>query len=48
MNNRCERVFRVKHSQGQVLDEFYTIIDLGGRVLNLFIEHELYDRFRWI
>jgi transcriptional regulator of NAD metabolism len=44
--HRCERVFYVNHTQGQVLDEFYTIIDLGGRVLNLFIEHELYGQIQ--
>lgn len=44
--NKAERVFRVKHSGEQVLDEFFTIVDLGGRVLDLFVEHEIYGQIQ--
>lgn len=43
-NTQPKRVFFVKHSTDQVLDEFNTIIDLGGKVLNVAVEHELYGQ----
>lgn len=36
------RVFEVQHSSDRILEEFYTIVDLGGRILNVSIDHELY------
>ncbi len=36
------RVFRVNHRDEDILDELQTIVDLGGRVLNVFVEHEVY------
>lgn len=44
--DRCERVFRVRHKDNQVLEEFDIIVDLGGRVLDLFIEHEIYGQIQ--
>lgn len=34
----------VRHTTEQVLDEFYTIVDLGGKVLDVVVEHELYGQ----
>ena len=39
-----KRVFWVKHSTEQVLDEFMTVLDLGGKILDVAVEHELYGQ----
>lgn len=41
-----KRVFFVKHSTEQVLDEFRTIIDFSGKILDVAVEHELYGQIR--
>lgn len=41
-----KRVFFVRHTTGQVLEEFETILELGGRVLDVVVEHELYGQIR--
>ena len=41
-----KRVFWVKHSTEQVLDEFMTVLDLGGKILDVAVEHELYGQIR--
>ena len=41
-----KRVFSVRHNTEQVLDEFMTVIDLGGKVLDVVVEHELYGQIR--
>lgn len=45
-NTQPKRVFFVKHSTQQVQDEFLTIIELGGKVLDVAVEHELYGQIR--
>lgn len=44
--DRFERVFRVRHSEDEVLKEFGIIVELGGRVLDLFVEHEIYGQIQ--
>ena len=41
-----KRVFFVRHTTEQVLEEFMTVIDLGGRILDVAVEHELYGSIR--
>lgn len=41
-----KRVFSVKHNTQQVLDEFQMVIDLGGRILDVAVDHELYGEIR--
>ena len=41
-----KRVFFVRHTTGQVMEEFMTVIDLGGRILDVAVEHELYGPIR--
>lgn len=41
-----KRVIFVRHSTDQVLDEFMTVIELGGRILDVAVEHELYGQIR--
>ena len=43
---RPKRVFFVRHRDDQVLEEFMTVIDLGGRILDVAVEHELYGPIR--
>lgn len=41
-----KRVFFVRHHTEQVLDEFMTVVELGGRILDVAVEHELYGQIR--
>jgi len=41
-----KRVFFVRHTTDRVLEEFMTVIDLGGRILDVSVEHELYGSIR--
>lgn len=34
----------VKHDKGQVLSELYTIVDNGGKILDVIVEHSIYGR----
>ena len=36
------RVFKVNHSNEEMEDELNSIVDLGGTVLDVFIEHKIY------
>ena len=45
-NMQPKRVFYVKHSSQQVLDEFQTVIELGGKILDVAVEHEIYGQIR--
>ncbi|MCI8525793.1 MAG: transcription repressor NadR [Oscillospiraceae bacterium] len=42
----CRRVFYVRHTTEQVRDELLCIVELGGRVLDVSVEHELYGQIR--
>ena len=45
-NTQPKRVLFVRHKDSQVLEEFMTVIDLGGRILDVAVEHELYGQIR--
>ena len=45
-NNQPKRVFFVKHTNDQVPEEFRTVIELGGKILDVAVEHELYGQIR--
>lgn len=45
-NTHPKRVFYVRHTTEQVLDEFQTILELGGKILDVAVEHELYGQIR--
>ena len=36
------RVFRSSHRTEDILDELQTIVDYGGRILDVFVEHDVY------
>ena len=42
----CRRVLHVRHTTEQVLDELLTIAELGGKILDVSVEHELYGQIR--
>lgn len=42
--NGCTAVIRVKHTAEQTMEEFQSILDYGGRVLNVSVEHDLYGQ----
>ena len=39
-----ERVFKLKHTTKQTEDELYSIVDLGGTVVDVFVWHKVYGR----
>ena len=41
-----KRVFLVRHTTGEVLDEFLTVLELGGSILDVGVEHEIYGQIR--
>lgn len=41
---KARRSVCVHHDNDQILDEFCAIVDLGGRVLDVVIEHEMYGQ----
>lgn len=45
-NTLPKRVFFVKHTTDQVFEEFLTVIELGGKILDVAVEHELYGQIR--
>ena len=49
--NECQdetftREFKVQHKDNEIKDELYTIIDNGGKVLDIIVFHEVYGRIR--
>jgi len=43
-SQKCKKTLCVRHTTEQVLDEFYTIVDLGGKILDVVVEHDLYGQ----
>ncbi len=42
----CRRVITVQHTLEQTLDEMQAIVDFGGRMLDIFVDHDLYGEIR--
>ncbi|MFW5650748.1 MAG: transcription repressor NadR [Acetivibrio ethanolgignens] len=40
--HKASRIFTVSHSTEDIRDELYTIVDLGGSIRNVIVEHEIY------
>lgn len=45
-NIQPKRVFFVKHTTDQVMDEFTAVTELGGKILDVAVEHEIYGQIR--
>lgn len=43
-SGRIKRSFPVAHSKEQIQDELYTIVDYGGKVLDVVVEHDIYGQ----
>lgn len=43
---RVSRVMAVKHNHAQIGDELMSIVDLGGKVLDVIIEHPIYGEYK--
>ena len=41
---RARRTMHVSHTDEQILDELYLIVDHGGTVLDVVVEHEIYGQ----
>ena len=41
-----KRVFYVKHGTEQVLEEFIIVLELGGKILDVAVDHELYGHIQ--
>ena len=43
-HDRVKRSFAVSHTKEQIQDELYTIVDYGGKVLDVVVEHDIYGQ----
>lgn len=43
---RNRRVFKVRHDESSTAAEMQAIIDLGGEILDIFVEHRIYGTMR--
>jgi uncharacterized protein len=41
-HSQVKRIFRVKHTTEQIEDELCTIVDNGGKILDVLVNHEIY------
>lgn len=42
--NSFSKTFYVNHNEKQIRDELYTIVDYGGKVLDVVVEHPIYGQ----
>lgn len=43
-SGRIRRSVCVCHTDNQILDEFFSVVDCGGRILDVVVEHEIYGQ----
>ncbi len=48
LDRRREKVrkFKVRHKDDEILDELYTIVDAGGRILDVVVSHGIYGEIK--
>ncbi len=46
LHSGCSTVITVNHTQEQTLDEMRAIVELGGRMLDVSVDHDLYGQIR--
>ncbi len=44
--DECRRVFKVLHTDEQTEDELVSIVELGGRVMDIYVDHKIYGTIR--
>ncbi len=42
--NKCKRIIKSRHTDEEILDELFTVVDCGGCVENIIINHRFYNR----
>lgn len=42
--NLCRRIFAVNHTDEQMREELYLMVDCGGHVCDVIVEHEIYGQ----
>ena len=42
--SKCKRIVAVKHTDAQMRDELYALVDAGARVLDVVVEHDVYGQ----
>ncbi|MCR5416164.1 MAG: transcription repressor NadR [Pseudobutyrivibrio sp.] len=42
--SKCKRIIKSRHTDDQILDELFTIVDNGGCAENIIINHRFYNR----
>lgn len=43
-SNIKKRIFKVKHGNEEIRDELYNIVDLGGKIRDVVVEHDIYGQ----
>lgn len=43
-DNKCKRIIKSRHTDEEILDELFTIVDNGGCAENIIINHRYYNR----
>lgn len=43
-SRKAKRSYAVQHTDEQIRDELYTIVDNGGKVLDVVVEHDIYGQ----
>ena len=43
-SNKCKRIIKSRHTDEQILDELFAIVDNGGVAENIIINHRFYNR----
>ncbi len=44
----CVRILKVRHSDKEIREELYGIVDLGGKVIDVFVNHKIYGKIQAI
>ena len=39
---KCERIFKVRHTADEIEEELQTIVDNGGKIVDVFVYHKIY------
>ncbi len=42
--NKIKRSFKIKHEEEDILEELYLVVDLGGRFVDVVVEHPIYGQ----
>ncbi len=42
--NRKKRTYKVKHKDEEILDELFVIVDMGGKIRDVVVEHGIYGQ----